>query len=99
MGDFKARMGLEDLPDGTVILPGAIEVTRGSIPVYLPDRTEVGVADIVETEDGMFAMVKLNDGAFAGLMHEGLVGLSVVSIAAQPMGDLLDEAKEKETEE
>lgn len=89
-------INLEDLPDGVFIKPGAF-VAQGPVPVYLPDRTAIGTATIVETEDGVYAQIQLKGGAWNEILKEQLVGFSVVALAGHP-GELVDQINEKKEE-
>lgn len=73
---------------------------RGTVPVYLPDRTVIGKAWIAD--DGQHIQIELDRStAIPELMEENLLGLSIVYQRAEA-NDIIREfeaAKEKETDE
>ena len=55
---------------------------RTKVPVYLPDRTVIGSAEI-NLEDGIAMVTIQSDSNFAEFMSEGLIGLSVVHLSSE----------------
>lgn len=55
---------------------------KTNVPVYLPDRTLIGSADI-NVEDGLMMVTIQSDSNLAEFMSEDLVGLSVVHLSEE----------------
>lgn len=64
-----------------------------SVPIYLPDRTEVGRAVIID--DRLMVEIYFEKDSFLGsLFKEEVIGLSVMYLSARAE-DIIEEEKEK----
>lgn len=59
-----------------------VRQSRVKVPVYLPDRTLIGSAD-VNLEDGLAMITIQSDSNLAEFLSEGLVGFSVVHLSEE----------------
>lgn len=70
-------MEFSDFPDGTPVIPkDAKIITKGVIPVYLPDRSVIGKATI--SEDGHTVLMHIDSETITELIGEDLIGMSFV---------------------
>lgn len=81
-------------PFREVVAEDAIIHVDGPIPVYLPDRTEVGTA-VVDTSSGVATITLHGDSKIMELFKEDLVGLSVVYLDRNRAEEILTQEGEK----
>ena len=87
---------VEYLSDGFVVLQGAFKgQSKARIPVYLPDRTVVGDAEVFETDEGVFLTMSIGSD-LGGLVASEMVGLSVTYNSAEAR-DTMADAIEKDS--